>query len=323
MALTDRIYSAILHAMGRPVTTQDLLTTERRAAFERFQRLIKTLRTPLRKIVAKDYACFVAGSDQIWNPNFIAYGHPETLPFASEGKRVALAASIGISHIRDADKDWFAREIGRFDHISVREDRAAEIVRELTRREAEVVIDPTLAMEGDEWRTLADDRLTPAEPFVFAYLLGGTGKDASSALATASENGASVLTLSDRDKPGELPAGPAEFISLVDHATHVVTDSFHAAAFSVLLGTPLTIVRRQGDTSMFSRLESLARMLCLEDCIYGSPEYHAKLSGDRQQTYERLVEERVRFHNFLSKSMPKCPAAMIGANASAGDHRQK
>ena len=112
MALTDRIYSAILHAMGRPVTTQDLLTTERRAAFERFQRLIKTLRTPLRKIDAKDYACFVAGSDQIWNPNFIAYGHPETLPFASEGKRVALAASIGISHIRDADKDWLAYKKG-------------------------------------------------------------------------------------------------------------------------------------------------------------------------------------------------------------------
>ena len=43
---------------------------------------------------------------------------------------------------------------------------------------------------------------------------------------------AEVINLSDRSKAGEPDAGPAEFISLIDNAAHVVTDSFHAAVLA-------------------------------------------------------------------------------------------
>lgn len=76
-----------------------------------------------------------------------------------------------------------------------------------------------------------------------------------------------VISLTDRDDGSELPAGPAEFISLIKNATFVVTDSFHAAVFSSIFETPLSIVHRDG-VSMFSRLQTLAEKLGTENKIY-------------------------------------------------------
>ena len=108
-----------------------------------------------------------------------------------------------------------------------------------------------------------------------------------------------VVPLSDRQKPGEPDAGPAEFIDLIDHATHVVTDSFHAAVFSSILHTPLTIVHREGGASMFSRLEQLSEMLGIEEKVYGSPSYDLAKADDYEGVDEAIDRERKRFMEYL------------------------
>ncbi len=108
-----------------------------------------------------------------------------------------------------------------------------------------------------------------------------------------------VVPLSDRQKPGEPDAGPAEFISLIDNAEHVVTDSFHAAVFASILQTPLTIVHREGGESMFSRLEQLSRMLGIENKVYGSSDFDLARGGDYEGVPEAIERERRRFVEFL------------------------
>ena len=108
-----------------------------------------------------------------------------------------------------------------------------------------------------------------------------------------------VVPLTDRQKPGEPDAGPAEFIDLIDNATHVVTDSFHAAVFSSILKTPLTIVHREGGASMFSRLEQLSGMLGIEEKVYGSPGYDLSRAGDYEGVYEAIARERAHFIDYL------------------------
>ena len=135
---------------------------------------------------------------------------------------------------------------------------------------------------------------------MFTYLLGGVGAEAADVLDKVTDHGRiPVIPLSDRQKPGEPDAGPAEFIDLIDHAEHVVTDSFHAAVFSSILQTPLTIVHREGGASMFSRLEQLSEMLGIEEKVYGSPTYDLARAGEYDGVPEAIEREREKFMTYL------------------------
>ena len=98
-----------------------------------------------------------------------------------------------------------------------------------------------------------------------------------------------MISLTDRDDGSELPAGPAEFISLIKNATFVVTDSFHAAVFSSIFETPLSIVHRDG-VSMFSRLQTLAEKLGTENKIYNGGTLSLETASDYAASPNELPE---------------------------------
>lgn len=282
-------------------------TQERISAFERFGRRIPTMVLSGRGYsVRGEFDCFVVGSDQVWNPSGIA--HQEKWYFAKFAKpeqRIAIAASLGIDKFSDAKQSACVAEgVKGFAKVSVREQRGAELIKECSGIDAEVICDPTLAIGVDQWRSVSDDRLTPSGLYVFTYLLGGMGSEAADTLECVTDHGRiPVIPLSDRQKPDEPDAGPAEFISLIDNASHVVTDSFHAAVFSSILHTPLTIVHREGGASMFSRLETLSRTLGIEEKVYGSPEYDISRAGDYDGVDDAIAREREKFMSFLESCL--------------------
>jgi hypothetical protein len=290
--------------MGRKVTDpESLMSPERLAAFDRFNgnittRCLDSIEPDLRD----EYALFSVGSDQVWNLAQITYNDDwYFLEFARPEQRVALAPSIGLDSLDAGQARRLARGVRGFDHPSVREQRGAELIKECSGIDAEVICDPTLMLAPEDWRSVSDGRLTPSEPYVFAYLLGGVSDDARKVLGCITEHGRlRVIPLSDREKPEEPPAGPAEFIDLVDHASHVVTDSFHAAVFSCLMETPLTIVRRGGDGGgMFSRLETLTKTLGIEEKVYGAEGFDLSVAGDYAGVSGRIQCERDHFLSYL------------------------
>lgn len=282
---------------------ESLMSKERLAAFERFNEQIPTRHlTSILPGLADEYKYFSVGSDQVWNPDMIAYNEDWCfLEFARPEQRIALAPSVGLDSLTPKQARILAKGVRGFVHPSVRERRGAELIKECSGIDAEVVCDPTLVLSAEEWRKVADDRLAPGEPYVFTYLLGGVSDDARAVLDGVTHHGeVPVVPLSDREKPEEPPAGPAEFIDLVDHASHVVTDSFHAAVFSCLMETPLTIVRRGGDGGgMFSRLETLAETLGIEEKVYGTSSFDLSLAADYEGVADRIVAERERFMSYL------------------------
>lgn len=286
------------------IAPEDLMSMERLAAFDRFNEKMATRNLgDIPRQLADEYTLFSVGSDQVWNPELITYNDDwYFLEFARSEQRVALAPSIGLDSLDAGQARRLARGVRGFEHPSVRERRGAELIKECSGIDAEIICDPTLVLAPEEWRSVADGRITPAEPYVFTYLLGGASDDARKLLDHVTEHGRlPVVPLSDREKPEEPPAGPAEFIDLIDHASHVVTDSFHAAVFSCLMETPLTIVRRGGDGSgMFSRLETLAEMLDITGKVYRSEGFHLSFAGDYAGVSERIQSERDHFMSYLS-----------------------
>lgn len=320
------VKNAVKRALGRPQEEDcaTFTTVERQKAFTRFGANIPTrLFDKPADVPVNDYAYFSCGSDQVWNPSIVSSRDGENvlfrmyhlvsdktksaaflewygLNFCPISKRIALAPSIGLDSVDAAQAELIRRSVGNFPHLSVREYAGAEIINGCANRNPEVICDPTLTLRDVEWRSIAEGTLTPKEPYIFTYLLGGVGPSADKIIDEISAgNTMPIIHLTDRARHGEVPAGPAEFISLIDCAAHVVTDSFHAAVFASILQTPLTIVRRGGSTNMFSRLETLCRMLGIENKVADSSNFDLRMAGDYEGVAEAIERERVRFMKYL------------------------
>lgn len=306
-----------------PPAPEALMSPERKEAFARFSKCFTTKAIPEPDDRLDETYDFISvGSDQVWNPAYIIPHQAATglskivykleggdaarsdwyfARFVGESKRIALSPSIGLDALTPAQSSWLAEGVRGFSRLSVRERRGAELIKECSGRDAEVICDPTLVLSADEWRSVASGCCTPEGDYVFTYLLGGVSEEARAVLDQVTDYGRlPVVPLSDREKPEEPPAGPAEFIDLIDHAKHVVTDSFHASVFSAILGTPLTIVQRKGTgSSMFSRLETLADTLGIQDKLYVPGHYDLSHAADYDQVPERIAAERRRFLEYL------------------------
>ena len=301
--LIRRIKDCILKTLGKDTSNPENNSTSARLnAFHRFDDQLNVRAvSAIRPELAGEYAYFAVGSDQVWNPGVSASkAEWYFLGFAERKQRVALAPSIGVDSLTSVQGKVLREGVAGFDCLSVRERRGAELIREWADIDAEIICDPTLVLPAEKWRAVADGRCTPEGPYVFTYLLGGAGAEATVVLDEVTDHGRiTVIPLTDRQKPGEPDAGPAEFIDLIDHAVHVVTDSFHAAVFSSILQTPLTIVHREGGASMFSRLEQLSEMLGIEEKVYGSPTYDLARAGEYDGVPEAIEREREKFMTYL------------------------
>lgn len=302
-SLSRRAKDIVLKILGRETSNpEEDSHKERLRLFDSFNRSVHIRRPKsISSIDTKDYAYFSVGSDQVWNPSvFCRRKDWFFLKFAEPEKRIAFAPSMACEALSPEQAKDLSEGVRGFSRLSVREKRGAELIRECSGVQAEVICDPTLVLTASEWRSASSGVCTPDNPFVFTYLLGGAGSEAVDVLAkVADDAGIPVVALSDRQKPGEPNAGPSEFIDLIDHASHVVTDSFHAAVFASIFRTPLTIVHREGGASMFSRLDQLSQSLGIEHKVYGSVDFDLSRAGDYKGVSKAIERERIKFMNYL------------------------
>lgn len=298
--------SIIRKARGWSKTGDASMSQQRLDAFDRFNTKlnIQTVRLCDKRLV-DEYSYFSVGSDQVWNLNLMQHRTKWFfLEFVNRNQRIALAPSIGLDQLNAQQKKEIARGVEGFDLLSIREERGAELIKECSGKSAEVICDPTLVLRKQQWLLVSDDRLTPSCHYLFAYILGEKDIEVDSLISRlASFYELSLVSLSDKERPGEPPAGPSEFISLIANAKHVVTDSFHAAVFSAIFHRPLTIVQRKGGADTFSRLSTLARKLGIENKIYGSSGYSPSTADDYASVDDAIEQERSIFIGYLNRCL--------------------
>lgn len=296
-------------ATARP---EEVMSKKRRESFLRFSSMIPTREvSPQIDGLSDSYDFFSVGSDQVWNPNYVDSYPWVFLQFARDYQRVALAPSIGASKLSSPyARHMLAKGLRGFNKLSVREIAGARLIKELTGQDATVVIDPTLMLSPDAWRKASSFSEVPTGRYVLAYLLGSRTEEQNSYLESLKKRyGATLISLSDRSRKGEIDAGPAEFIGLIDNASHVVTDSYHAAVFSAMLQTPLTIFQRSGGSgpNLFSRLETFVEMFDASRNVYGSSSFNEDDSHVIQLDSDgRLAREREVLAKHLSESISIC-----------------
>lgn len=221
--------------------------------------------------IAARFDRIIVGSDQVWNPVVTGYDKNFYLEFCSDpAKKASYAASFGYAHIEEHEQKRVGELLNEFAYLSVREKDGAEIVKSLTGRDAEVVLDPTLLVESDYLRSLSK----PAErnkKYVLFFTIKPSPALYRRAAEYAERYGLELVTIGgrmkDRFDPNKHPAfgvGPKEFLGLLDGAECVFTNSFHGTAVSIALHTDF-YVEFSSDTN--SRLDNLTSILNLRDRI--------------------------------------------------------
>ena len=236
--------------------------------FERFTkknvktRYIVTANGCLPCEIECEYDFFIAGSDQIWNPSWGNYENRYSnmfLLFAPFEKRLCFSPSFGVSEIPEEWLESFKDGLNGFNELNVRELSGADIIKKLTGRNAQVLIDPTLMLNADEWLKIAKKIKIPRRPYVFEYFLGE--RDDNELNRVAKDNNLHRLTLLDETNHDIYVSNPGQFIYMISRADLVCTDSFHACVFSIIFGKPFIVYRRKDKTKdMYDRIDTLLKM---------------------------------------------------------------
>lgn len=253
---------------------------------------------------------FIVGSDQVWNVNWYdSVGIKKNiylLAFTESRKKVCFSPSFGIERLPDEWTCWFRKHLLDIPFISVREESGAKIVKELTGKDAMVLIDPTMMLDAEEWLKIAKQpENIESVPFIFTYFLGRKSSRINMDIEKyAQENKLQVYNLLDRDQPELYVSGPEEFIFLLSKAKLVLTDSFHACVFSFLFRKPFLVYKREDtQNNMMSRIDTLLKKFKLQRKFVDSGLHNELFECDYDLGYEILAKERVKVIEFLKKSM--------------------
>lgn len=252
--------------------------TVRQKKFEAFAETIPHTEVVTAQTISElsnQFDCFVCGSDQIWNP----IGWQPILFFdflPDDKKRISYAASIARDELTEEEYAFMKPYLDRFSAISVREKKSADMLnRKFPKLNVQAVPDPVFLLAEEEWRTLIPKVNEKKDPYIFAYFLGENEENRQKAIQYAEDRKLKIRFASYFDyaqsgwdkKHPELvapPMGVDEFLQDIANAELVLTDSFHAAAFSSILKTPFYALPRfkaQDKTSMNSRILNLVQEL--------------------------------------------------------------
>lgn len=224
-----------------------------------------------------NYEVLCIGSDQVWNymkgyslePFFACFDKNNT-------KKITYASSIGLSSLSVEAEQVFKKELANFAYISVREQQASEILEKLLNRKIDVVLDPTLILNKQEWIEVAKYDMCPKEKYLLVYIVTIKPCDYVLTLARhiAKRRNLKIVRIcrdaypehSGSDVEEILTAGPSDFVGLFSKAEFVVTNSFHGTVFSINFSKPFySVIKSHHSTN--SRLTSILKKLGLEDRI--------------------------------------------------------
>lgn len=220
---------------------------------------------------ASEMDAVVVGSDQLWRPSNIV-GCYYTLEFVPDNvKKIAFSTSFGVPELPASLHKHAKKFLSRIEHISVREDSGADIVKRESGKNAQVVCDPTMMLTAEEWLHIQEEKPFAEGDYILCYFMGDILehrefvkrlKEKTKYRIIGLLHGATYIA-SDEDFTDEKPynVGPSEFINLIKNAQYICTDSFHGTVFCILNQKKFFSFRRWPDNSKFSANDRLYTLL--------------------------------------------------------------
>ena len=263
------------------------------------------------------YDVYLTGSDQLWNPRHCNGDPAFLLHFVPDNAlKISYAASIGTNNIPEELKPLYKELLQRYKYISVRENSGTQLIKDLSGKDAAVVLDPTLLLNRDQWNQLATPKKQFNKKYVLCYFLNYTFNAFpyvdQLAEYVQKQTGYEILRVA---RPPHhlglshthyrIDASPEDFLALVRDSEMVLTTSFHGTAFAVNYGKPVfTVV--QDKNAVDSRQMSLMHNLGLEEQILSIKDAmpdQSRFNYDEISEQKRLEVLRKQSMDYLKQAL--------------------
>ena len=224
----------------------------------------------------KNYKYFIAGSDQVWNPNIPAVSELSFLTFAPKEKRITYAPSFGVSNIPNEYEEDYRNWLMGIEKLSVREEAGAKIIEN-----------------------------KPKNKYILTYFLGDITKDVQQKInSIAKKNNLEIVNLAMKKHKKYYETDPSEFIDYINDASIFFTDSFHGCVFSVLLETPFVVCDRAGHSekeNMSSRIDTFVNKFNLQSRKLEKITNNDLFNCNYEETNKILEMERKEAYSYLKE----------------------
>ena len=261
---------------------------------------------------------YVTGSDQVWNPRYCYKDYTFLLNFTrDEQRRIAYAASFGSKKLLPEFKKDYSMLLSRYRFVSTRERSGTTLFKELTGKEAEYCLDPTMLLTKEMWHHFANhNENLRNEKYILCYIQNYAFSPYPyvdkliKQIKKLTGYKVKIITqdVYDVTKGYEVQynVGPKDFLDLYENASFVVACSFHAIVFSLIMRKPFIAIMNNQKTND-DRQANILHEFNLEKYSYkvGSPlpQNLEDLNINYEAIDKQIEELRNSSLNYLKKAL--------------------
>ena len=243
------------------------------------------------------YDKFIVGSDQVWNPENNGGDMAFLLNFIEDRKKISYSSSFGLSSIPSQYVSQYCELLSKFKNLAVRESDGVRLIKELTGRNAALVLDPVFLIDKNSWMELSNEI---EDDFIFSYTNKKGQLEKFFSITNYNIKDQKIYKLTRQTSPMDFLSpkikvkysmSPQEFIGVINAASLVVSASFHCISLAIILNRPFVVILT-GDKGKDERLLSLLNLLNLNDRILTPNMTSAKVSSpiDYDTVNQKLEE---------------------------------
>ena len=210
---------------------------------------------------------FICGSDQIWNLDCTKNVEPAYfLNFVDEKKlKIAYAPSLGHVKFKKDYSNDLKIALKDIDYISIREKSTLPLIKYLTNKNIEIVLDPTLLLNKDNYTNIINTEKNIEFNYIFVYMLEYNNDLIDYCNEIADIYNMEIIYINKSAKlfnkikgKDAFGVGPARFLFYIKNAEYIITNSFHATVFSIIFNKKfMTFTTKKSSARILDLLEKL------------------------------------------------------------------
>jgi hypothetical protein len=303
----------LVHRVGHVVKQTLLLrkSINSRKQLEKYETFMKKYRVSEKTYYGDEqlrrnslhYDMLISGGDQILNTTLSGCSESYYLNFDNQTPKISYASSFGRLQISDDEKRLVKEELPKFRALAVREKSGAEIIKELTGLDAEMVVDPVFLLEQNEWERLS--KLPQEQKYIFVYAMEDTSELRETVKKVREMYNIPIIAVFGGKRKSHMQCkideccGPEEFLGYIKNAEVIVTNSYHGAAFSIVFEKKFYIVAH---STRNVRLENLLEITGnSEKLITGLTKECSEKEINGVKAMEKMIDMIKQSKGYLNK----------------------
>ena len=244
---------------------------------------------------------YICGSDQIWNKSITdqILDDAYLLSFVktTEGKKISYAASVGQLESKGFYTELAQKTVDYY-RVSFRESSCVSQYNSIGMKKAVAVCDPVFLLNADWWKKQETTQLYDKK-FILVYMLF-QAKEIEDYLKELRSSGIKIINISpyriglQKFLPTDNCCTPDKFLWYIDNAERVITNSFHATAFSIIFKKQFTCF---SNPKTGARLKDLLAEMGMSNHLF---DVSSKIDRERVEItvdYEKIERKLMEYSN--------------------------